>query len=414
MRGRSSASLIVVALALVACADGATPQAGPFGVPSAAGDVLVLDAGGTLTRVDAATGSVVFGAQEAVPSADWSSLYAATSNGDRTTLETLDPATGKAVDSTVIPGDLSIWAVSDGGEQVALMEPFGDAGLAWAPPSRKTTDLVVVDARSGKSETFHLNGNYVPETFSTDDENLFMLSFNPPTNPTSYRVTALYLERGKVWDVFGPNKAPVENMTATRLQQVLSPDGEALYTLYVNQPPQYLLNNGATTAEPDEVAFVHRLNLNGFALCIELPRDFGSVPAGRAAIAVSPDGAHVYAVDALHGDVASIGIKHGRVTNTMLDLSMLDGDVTAAVVSADGGTLYVGSGSAIAAIDTTTFAIRDSWAVPFGLTDLGLSADGGRLYVSSTAGVSVLDASSGHDLGEISSGGDAIAWIGNA
>jgi hypothetical protein len=122
----------------------------------------------------------------------------------------------------------------------------------------------------------------------------------------------------------------------------------------------------------------------------------------------------VYAVDALHGDVVSIGVKRQRLTNTKIDLSMLDGDVTAAVVSADGGTLYVGSGSAVAAIDTATFAIRNTWAVLHGLTDLGLSSDGGRLYVSSAAGVSVLDASSGHDLGEISSGGDAIAWIGNA
>jgi hypothetical protein len=413
MRGRAPASLIVV-VALVACARGPAPQDAPAGVPSAAGDALVLDAGGTLTRVDAATGSVVFGAQAAVPSVDWSSLFAATSDGARTTLRTLDPATGETTDSAVIPGDLSIWAVSDRGEQIALMAPFEGAGLAWAPPPRTTTDLLVVDARSGERESFHLKGNYVPEAFSNDGENLFMLSFNPPTHPTSYRVTALYLERGNVWDVLGPNKEPVENMTATRLQQTRSPDGTALYTLYVNQPPEYLLHNGATTAEPDEVAFVHSLLLNGFALCIELPSDFGSVPAGRSAIAVSPDGAHVYAVDTMHGDVASILTERGRATNAKLDLSMLHGDRTAAVVSADGETLYVASGSAVVAIDTTTFAVRDTWEVPFALTDLGLSADGGRLYVSSASGVSVLDASSGDDLGEISVGGDAIAWIGNA
>jgi hypothetical protein len=414
MRGRTPASLIVIALALGACAQGPVPREAPVGVPSAAGDALVLDVGGTLTRVDAGSGSVVFDAGAAVPSVDWSSLFAATSEGDHTTLRTLDPATGETIDSLDLPGALSIWAVSDGGEQIALMSPFAGADLAWAPPSRRTTDLVVVDVRSGEHESFHLDGNYVPETFSTDGENLFMLSFNPPTHPTSYRVTALYLDRDRVWDVLGPKKAPVENMTATRLQQVRSPDGEALYTLYVNQPPEYLLQNGATTLEPDEVAFVHSLLLDGFAFCIELPRDFGSATASRSAIAVSPDGALLYAVDAMHGDVASILTKRQKVTNSKIDLSMLNGDQTAAVVSADGATLYVGSGSVVAAIDTATLELRDTWEVVGGLTDLGLSVDGGRLYASSASGVSVLDASTGAGLGEISVGGDAIAWIGNA
>jgi DNA-binding beta-propeller fold protein YncE len=187
-----------------------------------------------------------------------------------------------------------------------------------------------------------------------------------------------------------------------------------MYTLYVNQPPDYLLKNGATTLEPDEVAFVHSLLLEGLAFCIELPHDFGSVPAARSAIAVSPDGAYVYAIDALHGDVASIRTARGRVANTLLDLSMLDGDVTTAVVSADGATLFVGSGSVVAAIDTSTVTLRDTWSLASPLTDLALSADGARLYASSTTGVSVLDATTGADLGEISTGGDAIAWIGNA
>jgi hypothetical protein len=414
MRARSPASILVAALVLAACAqDPATNAERASGVASAAGDALVLDSGGTLTRVDAGSGEVAFDA-EAVPSVDWSKLFAATSDGTNTTIRMLDPVTGAATARTVVPGDLSIWAVSDDGAQVALMRSFDGAGLVWAPPPRRTTDLMIVDVRSGESESFHLKGNYVPETFSTDGENLFMLSFNPPTEPTSYRVTALYLERSRVWDVFGPDKAPVENMTATRLQQVRSPDGTAMYTLYVNQPPDYLLKNGATTLEPDEVAFVHSLLLEGLAFCIELPHDFGSVPAARSAIAVSPDGAYVYAIDALHGDVAAIRTARGRVANTLLDLSMLDGDVTTAVVSADGATLFVGSGSVVAAIDTSTVTLRDTWSIASPLTDLGLSADGARLYASSTTGVSVLDATTGADLGEISTGGDAIAWIGNA
>jgi hypothetical protein len=414
MRGRAVVGWFAILLALVGCTQGADVRQAPTGVPTAAGDALVLDAGGALARVDAATGSVLFDVPSAVPSPDWSNLFATSSDGGQTTLRRLDPLTGETIDRTVLSGDLSIWAVSESGDQVALMEPLTGASLAWAPPPRRATDLMVVDVRTGDHETFDLKGNYVPEAFSPDGENLFMLSFNPPTAPTSYRVTALYLERDRVWDVFGPNKAPVENMTATRLQQVRSPDGSALYTLYVNQPPDYLLENGAVTEEPDEVAFVHSLNLNGLAHCIELPADFGSVPPERAAIAVSPSGRTVYAIDSLHGDVTSIRPNRDRVENSVLDLSMLNGGTTAAAVSADGLTLFVGSGSTVVAIDTSTIVVRATWTVQGGLTDLGLSPDGGRLYASSASGVTVLDAASGVDLGRISVGGDAIAWIGAA
>ena len=413
MRIRTSILLPLVALTLAACTSGSDKIERQLqsGSPAAAGDAIVLDRAGALTRVDAGSGSVVFDAEGAVSAADWSSIYATTFAGGRTTLHRLDATTGAADDVASFSGELTIWSVSDGGHLVALMAPFGDAGTDWEPPPRGTTDLMVADTLTGEKERFHLEGNYVPETFSTDGENLFMLSYDPPTHPTSYRVTSLYIEKGRVWDVIGPDKQPVENMTATRLQQVRAPDGKALYTLYVNQPPPSLRANGAATEDPGEVAFVHTLHLDGFAVCTALPDDFGDVPVGRSAIAVSPDGAFVYAVDAMHGDVATIATARDKVRNAKVDLSMLGGDRTASAVSADGATLFVGSGATIAAIDTATFALRATYAVNEELTDLRLSPDGTRLYVSSVDRVSVLDASTGGSLGSIAEGGDAIAWV---
>jgi hypothetical protein len=272
----------------------------------------------------------------------------------------------------------------------------------------------VVHVTDASIERMHLRGNYQPESFSTDDESLFMLSYEPPMAPTRYRVTRVYIEKARVWDVFGPDKRPVENMTATRLQQVPAPDGSALYTLYSNQPPAYLADNGATTAEPDERAFVHSLQLDddgGFAECIRLPDVYGTVPASSSAIAVAPDGSTVYAVDAMHGHVASVTVQRQKVKDASMDLSAVSGERTAATTSSDGRTLFVGGEAAIVAVDLATMSVRDTWHVGGSLTDVALSPDGRRLYVSFADHVDVLSATTGHGLGSIGAGGDAIEGV---
>jgi sugar lactone lactonase YvrE len=186
--------------------------------------------------------------------------------------------------------------------------------------------------------------------------------------------------------LIGPDKQPVENMTATRLVQVASPDGSYLYTLYTNQRPVYLQEPASVDPkEESEVAFVHTVDLrSGFAVCIALPDDFGTVPQQSSAVAISPDGHRVYAIDAMHGTIVTVNVRRYRVAAvTHVDLSMFGSGQIHARVSADGATLFVAGDAGLLALDTQSLTPRATMmTTPSAVTGLALSSDGARLYLS--------------------------------
>ena len=75
----------------------------------------------------------------AVPSRDWSVLYAATNDGTSTTLRTLDPVTGAEVASRTVPGVFTVRVVSEDGAAVALAPPMPDGFDTYHPPSKDPT-----------------------------------------------------------------------------------------------------------------------------------------------------------------------------------------------------------------------------------------------------------------------------------
>jgi hypothetical protein len=259
---------------------------------------VVLGVPGGIGAVDAGSGAVLSLVPGAVPEPDWTHVDTAVAEGGTTRIDRITMATGETESSTNVSGDLDIRAVAPFGQAVALMPAAGAVTDAWVPQPRARSHIVVAHPDgSDEPQRFALTGNFEPEAFSPDGETLFMLQYRPALAPTSYRVIALYLETGRHWALIGPDKQPVENMTATRLVRVASPDGSYLYTLYTNQRPSYL-SEPTTPVDPDEQderAFVHTVDLrNGFAVCIELPDRFGSVPQEDSAVAISPDGYRVY------------------------------------------------------------------------------------------------------------------------
>jgi hypothetical protein len=241
-------------------------------------------------------------------------------------------------------------------------------------------------------ERFTLRGNFEPEAFSTNADDLFMLRYRPALAPTSYRVTSLRLRSGDVRPVFGPSKAAeiVENMSATRVHQAMSPREDILYTLYTNQPPAFL---DAPDVDPAHaLAFIHTLNLrDGTAVCIGLPKSFGTVALGASALAAAPDGRAVYAVDAQGGTVASMIGRTFRVDEHRVDLSVLGRGPISARVSADGDSLFVSGAAGILALDTATFEPLPFAETPAPVTGIALSEDGERLFASWDGGIGLLD-----------------------
>ena len=397
-----------VVFAAVACTGDSSPGSNPGSAEgSVPPETLLLGTESGPLAIRVPTGSVLFERAGAVASPDGSLVFSASSRGRSTVLETFEGATGEVVSSTRIPGDLDVRVVSSSGRGVALTEPLPEGWDPQTPIPRSHTTIVVADPTGAREpRTYELRGNFEPEAFSTDDQRLFMIQHLPAETPTVYRVTVLDLRLGRVKPVFGPYKTPPERMPGTRLQQVFAPNGDQLYTLYTSTRPGYA-PHGAPVPSDASVSFVHVLSLaKGWAHCVGLPRELWNQPASAQAMTASSDGTRLYIVDSVHGMVVVMDTETLEILRTEeLDLRATAVTETSAKLSADGGTLYVGTGgsdSVLYAIDTTTLQVAHRWPLSGDLSGLGLSLDGMRLYAALGDHLAVLDPATGLELGAVS------------
>ena len=394
---------LVVALsvaALGAACTHDTTQDGPAS-RSVPRETLLLGTGAGPLVVQVPSGSVLFDRPGTVASLGGSWLLSATPSAGSTQLRIVDGADAEPASTVRLDGTLDVRVVAESGGAVALMDPLPDGWDPEVPLPRSRTPIVVADPTGAmESRTYDLRGNFEPEAFSTDDRRLFMIQHLPAETPTVYRVTVLNLRTGRVWPVFGPFKGPAERMPGIRLQQVLSPNADQLYTLYSSARPGYAphhapVPNGAT------VSFVHVLSLqDGWAHCVGLPEELWDRPASEQAMATSPNGRLLYIVDPTLGLVTVMDTASLEIGTYPIDLSVSGVRRTSAVVSPDGSTLFVataGEHPGITLIDTDTFDVVRTWATD-DVSGLGLSADGERLYVAFDDRVEVMDARTGSEL----------------
>jgi hypothetical protein len=344
---------------------------------------------------------VLFDRPGTVASLGGSWLLSATPSAGSTQLRIVDGADAEPASTVRLDRTLDVRVVAESGAAVALMDPLPDGWDPEVPLPRSRTPIVVADP-TGTMEprTYDLRGNFEPEAFSTDDRRLFLIQHLPAEAPTVYRVTVLNLRTGRVLPVFGPFKGPAERMPGIRLQQVLSPNADQLYTLYSSARPGYAphhapVPNGAT------VSFVHVLSLqDGWAHCVGLPEELWDRPASEQAMATSPDGRLLYIVDPTLGLVTVMDTASLEIRTSTIDLAVGGVRHTSAAVSPDGSTLFVGTAGergTISRIDTDTLGLVRTWTTE-GVSGLGLSADGERLYVAFDDRVEVMDARTGSEL----------------
>ena len=389
--------LAVAALAVAACTQ-APNDAANRPVPR---ETLLLSTQAGPLVVQIPSGSVLFDRPGTVASLGGSWLLSATPSAGSTLLETVDGADAEPASDVRLDGTLDVRVVSESGTAVALMDPLPDGWDPEVPLPRSRSSIVVADPTGvGQPRTYDLRGNYEPEAFSTDDRQLFMIQHLPAESPTVYRVTALDLKRGRVYPVFGPYKAPPERMPGIRLQQIISPNADQLYTLYSSARPGYAPHH-APVPNDATVSFVHVLSLQeGWAHCVGLPKELWDRPASEQAMATSSNGRLLYIVDATLGLVTVMDTASLEIRTAPIDLAVPGVRHTSAVVSADGSALFVGTSgelSGVTKIDTDTFEVVRTWETD-DMSGLGLSGDGERLYVAFDDRVEVMDATNGSEL----------------
>ena len=391
-------ALSVAALAVAACTQGRRTTR-PTGRCPARPCSCRTQAGPLVVQIP--SGSVLFDRPGTVASLGGSWLLSATPSAGSTLLETVDGADAEPASDVRLDGTLDVRVVSESGAAVALTDPLPDGWDPEVPLPRSRTPIVVADPTGAEQpRTYDLRGNFEPEAFSTDDRQLFMIQHLPAEAPTVYRVTVLDLKRGRVYPVFGPYKTPPERMPGIRLQQIISPNADQLYTLYSSARPGYAPHH-APVPNDATVSFVHVLSLQeGWAHCVGLPEELWDRPASEQAMATSPNGRLLYIVDATLGLVTVMDTASLEIRTAPIDLAVPGVRHTSAVVSADGSALFVGTSgehSGVTKIDTDTFEVLRTWETD-DVSGLGLSADGERLYVAFDDRVEVMDATTGSEL----------------
>ncbi len=341
-------------------------------------ELLYLGSHSAITAVSPRSGAIRFQETGAVPSRDWSVLYAATNDGISTTLRTLDPATGAELATRTIPGVFAVRVVSEDGAAVALAPPMPAGFDTYHPTIKDPTPLVIVRRGDPEPQVLSVAGNIEPEAFSLEGDALFVIDFVPPTAPERYRVARLDLELGTVGDVRNYEQELQEPMRGTAHSQVMAPDGRRLYTLYTRE---------STATEPAE-SFVHVLDLDQqLANCVDLPPQFASSPLG--ALAVSPSGNRLYVAAPSVGALAELDTNSLEVTRTAMVPISVTG--TTARATASGTTLFLSEDTAVTALGLDDLTVEDSWTAPGSVIGMKPSTDGSVLYVSLVDRVLALD-----------------------
>ena len=366
---RAVASLVILAAAATALA-GCGEQAA---APAAPGDLVLLRAGAERTLALGAGSPRALPAGQ--PAAGWRSLYTATPTGAATTVARVDVASGRTLGSLRLPGRWTLPATVIGGAPDAATADGRTLVLARA--GARTTRFALLDASLRRPpRTVALPGRFAFDAISPDARRMFLIEQRPGGH---YLVRDYDLLRDELMPGAIVDKAePDEPMEGRPVARAVPAAGPWVYTLY----------------RKDSGPFVHALNTEGFALCIDLPAAARSGPAaaGEWGLVLGPGDGTLYAANPALGLVVEIDAREPGVRRTARIPSGAIGAAPRLAIAPDGGTLYVPTAGGVVAVDTSALQVRRT-LLP-GHRVSAVVASGRRLYAQDGA-VVALDAASG-------------------
>ncbi len=388
--------------------------AAPTGAAAAArtGDRLFVrdgygTSGGRLSVIDAASGASLRDLPLGVATADWSTLYVTERGIEQTTVRAFNPQTGQALRETTIMGRFTLpeegiagtlRGLSPNGRWLAL-----GSYPAYAVNAANTIDtqshLAVIDTAFAQQPKYvNLEGNFSFDALSNDGISLYLIETLPRDSTATpglgykvrlYDLTTGMLQPGVVVD----KTAIAQTMSGIQQSSVVSPDGQWVYSLYLNQA---------------KGPFIHALNLNGrYAFCIFLPTT-GKEDGEKQmhwSLAQTPDGRGLYAVNGALGIVADVDTAQltvrrtatlpmmaasqpsivARIENWARPSASAKGILTgSAALAPDGQTLFVTAAHGLFVVNTRDLTVRERLLSDMSLDSVVISPDGTRLYAVSS------------------------------
>jgi len=436
--------MIALATLAIALANPATLRAADgsasMGTNATAHDLLVVRTGtvyGSLTILPTGSGQATRNLPSGIFDRGGHILYAAFPQGSGDSLiEAIDGRSGRVLRSVTVqgyystmPGSLTPGALLDGGaganaarfarpilagatrptQALPGVPPVDSADILsalsyngrWlalrdATPNTPDTAAIVIDtARMRVAATPRLHGAFGLDAIDNAGTRLYLVQKRDNAGPQAYQVRAydLHARRLDQTPLTEPDD-PTGIIRGVAYTRAWSPHGDWLYTLYVRP------GKGG--------AFVHALGVAYHKVhCIMLPTEVTTgIASTRDALAVSPDGATLYAVNPVLGRMVVVhDLPYGRVTQTGLDrhAGTRQSMERAGALSRDGRTMFVATDGGIWAVDTATRRVRTVYARGEQVASIALGGNGQRLYaLEPTRGrIEALDAASGRTLARI-------------
>jgi hypothetical protein len=311
------------------------------------------------------------------PAPGWRSLYTATAAGADTRVARIDVATGRTLSSTRLAGRWTLPATVVGGAPDAATADGRTLVLRGAGGG--TSRFALLDASLRRpARTVTLPGRFAFDAIAPDAARMFLIEQHPGGHYSvrNYDLRRDELMPGVVIDKREPGEA-MEGLPVARATPGTEP---WVYTLY-RKP-----------AGP----FIHALNTDGWALCIDLPPAARSNAAAARewGLVLAPESSTLYAANPALGVV--VAIATGDAAHVRATAHFPRGAIGAAArlaMSPHARLLYVPTAHGIVELDAFTLTARRTLLPGHRVT--AVVATGHRLYAQDDS-IVTLDADTGH------------------
>ncbi len=301
---------------------------------------------------DTTTNAPRFILPKGLRSADGNVYWAAFHAGGTTALHSFDVTNGSIHASLGLEGEWELGALAATGKWLALKRIVSATEReSWTKLNHWNTTIALVDTETLKTtQTISLDGNFDVDALNANGTALYLIQHLPALNPDHYQVRKYDVALGQLQDGAIVDKRNIDEvMAGYPTEQVASPDGQWLFTMYV----------GMTEGH----AFIHALNLReGYAWCIDLPSGDGDrAMLEHYALALAPDGHTIYASNAALGvltyaDVNNVG--EPKVMQFRPFAKKSDAPIRRALVSNDGKRVFISDAGAVWELQPLTNDIR--------------------------------------------------------